>query len=91
MAKPDEATQVAKILLFKKLILLGAGPSSFSLHSNFFGQSSLSIFQNLIIYFYHSMAKPAEALAKAGVPKGSRTPVSAVKGRCPRPLDDRDV
>ncbi len=26
-----------------------------------------------------------------GVPKGIRTPVSAVKGRCPRPLDDRDV
>jgi hypothetical protein len=25
-----------------------------------------------------------------GVPKGSRTPVSAVKGQCPRPLDDRD-
>ena len=25
-----------------------------------------------------------------GVPKGSRTPVAAVKGRCPRPLDDGD-
>ncbi len=25
-----------------------------------------------------------------GVPKGSRTPVTAVKGRCPRPLDDGD-
>lgn len=25
-----------------------------------------------------------------GVPKGSRTPVVAVKGRCPRPLDDGD-
>ncbi|MDQ5920175.1 MAG: hypothetical protein QG673_231, partial [Pseudomonadota bacterium] len=23
-------------------------------------------------------------------PKGIRTPVTAVKGRCPRPLDDRD-
>ena len=29
--------------------------------------------------------------AKYGVPKGSRTPVTAVKGRCPRPLDDGDV
>ena len=27
---------------------------------------------------------------KFGVPKGIRTPVTAVKGRCPRPLDDRD-
>jgi hypothetical protein len=27
---------------------------------------------------------------KSGVPKGSRTPVAAVKGRCPRPLDDGD-
>ena len=26
-----------------------------------------------------------------GVPKGIRTPVIAVKGRCPRPLDDGDV
>ena len=26
-----------------------------------------------------------------GAPKGSRTPVAAVKGRCPRPLDDGDV
>ncbi len=25
-----------------------------------------------------------------GVPRGSRTPVIAVKGRCPRPLDDGD-
>ena len=26
-----------------------------------------------------------------GVPKGIRTPVAAVKGQCPRPLDDGDV
>ncbi len=25
-----------------------------------------------------------------GVPKGSRTPVTGVKGQCPRPLDDGD-
>ena len=29
-------------------------------------------------------------LSKNGVPKGSRTPVTAVKGRCPGPLDDGD-
>ena len=29
--------------------------------------------------------------SKAGVPKGIRTPVTAVKGRCPRPLDDGDI
>ena len=39
--------------------------------------------------------KPAEALfkhfkrEKSGDPNGIRTRVSAVKGRCPRPLDDR--
>jgi hypothetical protein len=27
---------------------------------------------------------------KDGVPRGIRTPVTAVKGRCPRPLDDGD-
>jgi hypothetical protein len=26
-----------------------------------------------------------------GVPYGSRTRVAAVKGRCPRPLDERDA
>ena len=26
-----------------------------------------------------------------GVPKGVRTPVAAVKGQCPRPLDDGDT
>src|SRR4029077_7372056 len=29
--------------------------------------------------------------ASIGVPKGIRTPVTAVKGRCPRPLDDGDL
>ena len=28
---------------------------------------------------------------QGGVPTGIRTPVAAVKGRCPRPLDDGDV
>ena len=28
---------------------------------------------------------------KSGVPKGIRTPVTAVKGQCPRPLDDGDL
>ena len=27
---------------------------------------------------------------RIGVPKGIRTPVTAVKGQCPRPLDDGD-
>ena len=30
-------------------------------------------------------------LQQDGVPKGIRTPVIAVKGRCPRPLDDGDM
>ena len=30
-------------------------------------------------------------LKKDGIPKGIRTPVTAVKGRCPRPLDDGDI
>jgi hypothetical protein len=33
-------------------------------------------------------ARPASGLL--GVPTGIRTPVTAVKGRCPRPLDDGD-
>ena len=30
-------------------------------------------------------------LKEIGVPYGSRTRVAAVKGRCPRPLDERDA
>ena len=30
------------------------------------------------------------SLCLCGVPRGVRTPVTAVKGRCPRPLDDGD-
>ena len=31
------------------------------------------------------------AYKNGGVPKGIRTPVTAVKGQCPRPLDDGDL
>ncbi len=31
------------------------------------------------------------ALKNHGVPYGNRTRVTAVKGRCPRPLDERDA
>ena len=41
---------------------------------------SILILSNLLIFN-----------AKFGVPKGIRTPVTAVKGRCPRPLDDGDM
>jgi hypothetical protein len=30
-------------------------------------------------------------LSEFGVPYGNRTRVAAVKGRCPRPLDERDA
>ena len=42
------------------------------------------ILNGFLKYFSH------ERPNKSGVPKGSRTPVAAVKGRCPRPLDDGD-
>ena len=33
----------------------------------------------------------ANFIKEDGVPTGIRTPVTAVKGRCPRPLDDGDL
>ena len=33
----------------------------------------------------------AKMLEEIGVPYGNRTRVAAVKGRCPRPLDERDA
>ena len=35
-------------------------------------------------------ASDSKQRGKPGVPRGIRTPVTAVKGRCPRPLDDGD-
>src|SRR5574337_854373 len=43
---------------------------------------------------YHSAltcSSPLCGPGKTGVPTGIRTPVIAVKGRCPRPLDDGDI
>ena len=34
--------------------------------------------------------RKAGFIVEYGVPKGIRTPVAAVKGQCPRPLDDGD-
>ncbi len=34
--------------------------------------------------------RKADFIVENGVPKGIRTPVAAVKGQCPRPLDDGD-
>ena len=42
----------------------------------------------------HIAERPTEVGLSAesnGVPKGIRTPVAAVKGQCPRPLDDGDT
>ena len=38
-----------------------------------------------------SMPKKAVSCCTIGVPDGIRTRVTAVKGRCPRPLDDGDA
>ena len=40
--------------------------------------------------FYQGLELWCEKDFYDGVPKGSRTPVAAVKGRSPRPLDDGD-
>lgn len=49
-------------------------------------------FEVLRSHWHTLTSKPVLILTSAlvGVPKGSRTPVVAVKGRCPRPLDDGD-
>ena len=39
----------------------------------------------------HEKSLRKRRLFKTGVPTGIRTPVIAVKGRCPRPLDDGDI
>src|SRR6267143_3138293 len=43
-------------------------------------------------HFQHTTAQRSVYLFDyIGVPKGIRTPVTAVKGRCPGPLDDGDA
>ena len=39
----------------------------------------------------HKQKNRLTAVVLFGVPTGIRTPVTAVKGRCPRPLDDGDL
>ena len=66
-----------------------AGPS---FAQGFGGQPSLYFLKFFFNYSHFTgHANRSFEKAKVGVPKGSRTPVSAVKGQCPRPLDDRDV
>ena len=40
--------------------------------------------------FNHEHIRSLKVTILFGVPKGIRTPVAAVKGQCPRPLDDGD-
>ena len=42
----------------------------------------MSLSKPLLLYFYPTVVR---------APNGIRTRVTAVKGRCPRPLDDGDV
>ena len=43
------------------------------------------------VYLPYVWRDPFKNGSKYGVPTGIRTPVAAVRGRCPRPLDDGDV
>ena len=39
----------------------------------------------------HTKTPAGAGVGRSGVPKGIRTPVTTVKGSCPRPLDDGDA
>src|SRR2546426_5479419 len=41
--------------------------------------------------FRSNLCEKRDDAEEFGVPYGSRTRVAAVKGRCPRPLDERDA
>src|SRR5688572_29316436 len=47
-------------------------------------------FETLVGKIKMKKASPKAGFFHFGVPTGIRTPVIAVKGRCPRPLDDGD-
>ena len=52
------------------------------------GQHSNQLNYRSAFYLFPLAGSP---FISTGVPKGIRTPVTAVKGRCPRPLDDGDA
>src|SRR5271165_1175667 len=55
---------------------------------------AMSTYAGLSSYIGHWLDTVLDLLSAydiIGVPKGIRTPVTAVKGRCPRPLDDGDA
>ena len=57
-------------------------------------QLSHGLLKAVIVLHESMVARSDNAIAvqwlEIGVPRGIRTPVTAVKGRCPRPLDDGD-
>ncbi len=62
------------------------------LHLGQGGNDGMFKFHNLIDLVFLIIKKIKTPLEySSGVPKGVRTPVTAVKGRCPRPLDDGDT
>jgi hypothetical protein len=78
--------------------LNGLGESRFSYRHKKRPVNELAFFRNLERETRFELATPTLArlcstteLFPRGVPKGIRTPVTAVKGRCPRPLDDGDL
>ena len=52
----------------------------------------LLLYVRFFLYFFACKFYVIRDIAQiSGVPKGIRTPVAAVKGQCPRPLDDGDI
>ena len=60
-------------------------------------ETTLLLYKKYTFHLYSKRARAGSRLLifhlkiTIGVPKGIRTPVTAVKGRCPRPLDDGDA
>ncbi len=52
---------------------------NYTIHHDYYGGG-----HNIFVF-------PEKIISKNGVPYGIRTRVAAVKGRCPRPLDERDI
>ena len=51
----------------------------------------ISIIKSSALFCPRNFESRRIAFYLIGSPKGIRTPVSAVRGRCPRPLDDRAI
>src|ERR1700686_2718354 len=73
------------------MLFLAPGRSTNKAAPHVIGQAGRDAFVSGRFWMRGGTGRVVHAPYHGGVPYGSRTRVASVKGRCPRPLDERDA